>query len=128
MREPIRGDAAHALRVEEFLVPDLMVGEGHVLAAVELRSNRRLELVGERFGNPGGHASDVAVAEIEGEPAVLAHADDAPNDQRFSREGAIRSSRSFPMRPRAFVGCKRLLGRRLAGPFRCGAGSALIAT
>jgi len=39
-----------------------------------------------------------------------------------------RRSRNFLIRPRAFVGCKRLLGRRLAGPLRCGAGSALIVT
>jgi len=39
-----------------------------------------------------------------------------------------RFSRDFVIRPRAFVGCKRLLGRRLAGPFRWGAGSALTVT
>jgi hypothetical protein len=50
------------------------------------------------------------------------------NDQRFSREDADVAPANFLVRPRAFVGCKRLLGRRLAGLFGWGAGSALIVT
>ncbi|HEY8824073.1 MAG TPA: hypothetical protein VIP07_04225 [Candidatus Limnocylindria bacterium] len=86
MAEAIRGDAAQALGVEELLVPDLMVGEAHVLSPVELSGHRRLELVRERFGNSRGDASDVAVPEIKGESAVLTDADDAPNDERLVSE------------------------------------------
>jgi hypothetical protein len=56
----------------------------------------------------------------------FSYADHArPNDQRFGREGRGRPSRDVLIRPRAFVGCKRLFGRIFAGR---GAESALIVT
>jgi hypothetical protein len=48
-----------------------------------------------------------------------------PNDQRFGRESADVPPRDLLNRPRAFVGCKRLLGRFFAGR---GAERALIVT
>jgi hypothetical protein len=44
-----------------------------------------------------------------------------PNGQRFSRRRRGRPSRDFLIWPRAFVGCRRLLGRRLARPRRASA-------
>jgi len=51
-----------------------------------------------------------------------------PNDQRFSRDRRTRRCRNFLIRLRVFVGGKRFLDRRLAGPFRWGAESSLMVT
>ena len=85
MPEPIGGDAAHSLGVEELLVPDLMIGKGHVLATVELRGDRCLELVRERRWGARRYAAYVAMTEIEGEATVFADAHDAPDDQSLVR-------------------------------------------
>ena len=49
-------------------------------------------------------------------------------DQRFNREGEDCRSRNFLVRPRAFAGCERFLGRRLAGLLCRSGEKALIVT
>src|SRR5256714_15307644 len=81
MTNAISGDARESLLIKEALIPDLDVRQRHVPAAMELRRHRCREREARTACRTGADRVDVAVAQIEGESAVLAHAADVAADE-----------------------------------------------